>query len=306
MSPARVIALTLTMTGIASGAGAQMLVTRNVVVAPVMAKDSAERFPSPRFFIEASRGYGSLQDNQAWNIKMGGMFQVSPWGGRSVLVGLFAHELTSNPYNTLGYNPRGALWDENALFVQRRKAFDRHSGLFFRCRHEIDSALPTDERIPDSLHVPTSRLLGLAGVQAGITTHELALTPRLRWRGYVRAEGYFHNKDDRAPNLPGGPDWRDALAAGTIGGRVSFAPRLGARLYGRAWMTTMTFQGTRTDGLRAASNGRAEVGVRGWGTPGGADLYTAYEYFFDDLASPLPQTSKVISVGLRVTSSEFF
>lgn len=172
-------------------ANAQMLVTRNVVVAPIGKKDSVERFPQPRFFIEASRGYGSLQDNQAWNIKMGGMFQVTLGDGRSALLGLFGHELTSNPYNALGYNPRGALWDENALFVQRRNSFDWHSGLFFRCRHEIDSALPTDERLPDSLHVPTSRLLGLAGVQAGITTHEIPVRGRLRARGYVPSRGIF-------------------------------------------------------------------------------------------------------------------
>ena len=306
MKSARITALGVAMVCISGAANAQMLVTRNVVVAPIGKRDSVERFPQPRFFIEASRGYGSIQDNQAWNIKMGGMFQVTLGDGRSGLLGLFGHELTSNPYNSLGYNPRGALWDENALFVQRRNSFDWHSGLFFRCRHEIDSALPTDERLPDSLHVPTSRLLGLGGVQAGVTTHEIPLGRRLRGRGYVRAEAYFHNKDERAPKLEGGPDWRDAFAASTIGGRLSFAPRPGAQIYGRAWMSTMTFQGSRTDEFAAKSNGRAEVGVRGWATPAGADVFAAYEYFYDDLASPLPQTSKVISVGIRVTSSEFF
>ena len=287
---------------------AQIMVTRTVVVAPIGdSTDFALSFPQPRFFIEASRGYGSSEDNQAWNIKMGGMFQINPWGGRSVLVGLFGHELTSNPYNSIGYNPRGALWDENALFMQRRDGYDWHTGIFFRCRHEIDASQPTDERLPDSLHVPTSRLIGLAGVQAGVTTHELRLSPGLRARGFVRAEGYFHNKDDRGPDLVGGPDWRDAAAAFSFGARVSLIQSHAAQLYGRAWGSTMVFDGARTPGgLRAASNGRIEAGIRGWGRVGGADLFAAYEHFFDDLSRPAPQTSDVISVGLRVTSSEFF
>ena len=287
---------------------AQMYVTRNVLIAPVADTSRAvSSFPQPRFFIEASRGYGSSEDNQAWNIKMGGMFQVRPWGGRSVLVGLFGHELTSNPYNSIGYNPRGALWDENALFMQSRDRFDWHTGVFFRCRHEIDSALPTDERLPDSLHVPTSRLLGLAGVQAGVTTHELRLGTRTSGRAFVRAEGYFHNKDARAPTLLGGPDWRDAMGATSIGGRVSLHFRRSAQLYGRVWGSTMLFQGAHTpDGVWAASSGRVEAGIRGWAMPGGADLFAAYEHFFDDLSRPVPQASDVISVGIRVTSSEFF
>ena len=284
------------------------MTTRTVVVGPIAdTADGKSRFPQPRFFIEASRGYGSSEDNQAWNIKMGGMFQISPWGGRSVLVGLFGHELTSNPYNSIGYNPRGALWDENAFFMQRREWFDWHTGVFFRCRHEIDSSLPTDERLPDSLHVPTSRLLGLAGVQAGVSTHEVRLSPRLRGRAFIRAEGYFHNKDSRSPALIGGPDWRDAMGAVSFGGRVAFSAHKAAQLYGRVWASTMLFEGAHTPGgIRAASNGRVEAGIRGWAMPGGADLFAAYEHFFDDLSRPTPQTSNVISVGIRVTSSEFF
>ena len=287
---------------------AQIMVTRNVVVAPIGdSADFAARFPQPRFFIEASRGYGSSEDNQAWNIKMGGMFQISPWGGRSVLLGLFGHELTSNPYNSIGYNPRGALWDENALFMQRRTHFDWHTGVFFRCRHEIDASQPTDERLPDSLHVPTARLIGLAGFQAGITTHERPIGARMRARAFVRAEGYFHNKDTRSPALLGGPDWRDAVGAFTFGGRVAISPAPAAQVYGRFWGSTMVFAGGRTPGgPTAASNGRVEAGLRGWGMPGGADLFAAYEHFFDDLSRPLPQTSDVISIGIRVTSSEFF
>ena len=104
---------------------AQIMITRTVVVGPIAdTADGKSRFPQPRFFIEASRGYGSSEDNQAWNIKMGGMLQISPWGGRSVLVGLFGHELTSNPYNSIGYNPRGALRDENALFADLFAAYE--------------------------------------------------------------------------------------------------------------------------------------------------------------------------------------
>ena len=289
----------------APGVGAQMLATRNVMIAPALdsAGGAVQGFPQPRFWIEAARGWGSKGGEQAWNIKLGGTFQIEVDGGRTVLMGVFAHELTSNPYNDLGYNPRGAIWDENAFVVRRHPLGDSYLGVMFRCRHELDNANGADERLPDSLQVPTARILGLGGVQLGFTTREIARRGAAA-RAYVRVEGYFHAKDDRAPDLRGGPDWRDAIGTLAAGARVSRSLRPGVTLYSRGWMSMMAFR--PEDGLTSRANARIELGVRGWGTPGGMDFHVAYERFFDDLSRPMPQPNKALFAGIRVSPSEMF
>lgn len=289
----------------APAAGAQMLATRNVMIAPAIdsAGGAISGFPQPRFWIEAARGWGSKGGEQAWNIKLGGSFQIEIDGGRTVLLGVFAHELTSNPYNDLGYNPRGAIWDENAFVVRRHPLGDAYLGVMFRCRHELDNADGSDERLPDSLRVATARILGLGGGQLGFTTKEFSRRGTTV-RGYVRVEGYFHTKDERAPDLRDAPDWRDAIGTFAAGARVSRPLRPGLTLYSRGWMSVMAFR--PEDGMTSRANARVELGLRGWGTPGGMDFHVAYERFFDDLSRPVPQPNKALFAGIRVTPSEMF
>ena len=127
------------------------------------------------FHGEAQRGFGSAEDELAWDVKIAGVLELYRWSARTTLVAFAGHELTANPFNSIGFNPRGAIWEETVFLVRRASDFDWHVGLFHRCRHEIDNSHPPDESAIDPSYVPTARLLSLTGLHAGIASNDASL-----------------------------------------------------------------------------------------------------------------------------------
>jgi hypothetical protein len=284
----------------------QMIVTRNLMLTALDDTTGADQFlPHARFSAEAQGGFGSAQGEQAWNIKLGGLVEFYRWGRRSALVGLAGHELTANPYNNISFNPRGALWEESILFLERRTAFDWHLGGFFRCRHELDNAAPPSDEIPRAGYTPTSRLVILSGVQAGLTSLEIALGPGVRLRGFIRLEGYLFTSDERTPPSAAGPSWEEAVGATFLGGRSRYAIGSALDAYVAGWGSVMYFAADRsgTAGIHAELNSRLEGGLRKAGARGDLHVYTAVERYFDDLSRPAPQRSTVLYLGVRVGSA---
>ena len=259
--------------------------------------------PKVSGLIEAQRGYGSAENAQAWNIKSAVLVEVHRPGARSALIGLFANELTSNPYNDLGYNPRGSIWEENVLFFQRRRRLDWYAGLFFRSRHELDAATPVNELSPDSASGPTARVIGISGYRGAL----LVSGPphwAMRARVQLQLERYWHWKEIRIPDEPGGPYWPNASTAATVGGSLSRAVRPAIMPYGRGWMTTVLFNRKRRvdRSPRFEINGRIEGGLR-FGRRGGLDVFGAYERFFDEMSRPRPVATGVGYVGARFSAA---
>ena len=288
-------------------AEAQPVGNRNILIAPVLdtaADGRLVRFPVPRFAIEAGRGWHSAKDEQAWNIKLVGSFQIEVGDGRTVLLGLFSNEMTTNPYNDISFNPRGSTWNENAFVARRFSHGSAHFGILFRSRHDLDNKDGYDEEIPDSLDVPLARVVGLGGLQLGYTSNERRFAGRWQLRYSARAEGYFHTKDSRSPNVRISPDWTDAISMGAVALRVSRPIRAGVRGYVRGWAMTHVFKPDA--GMFAKTNARAEIGIRGFSTPAGMDLHVAYERWFDDLSRPMPQKNKAWIAGLRISADEMF
>ena len=288
-------------------ARSQIHVTRGVLIS-VQWDDSISirRAPAVTGLIEAQRGFGSADDAQAWNIKSSVLVQLRRPGGRSALIGLFANELTSNPYNKLGYNPRGSIWEENVLYVRRHKSIEWYAGLFFRSRHELDAATPVDELSPDPPSGPTARIIGISGYRAALLTSR-SISERIGVRAQLHAERYWHWKEIRLPADTGGPYWDNAAGALTLSGRVSLNPSSTIRPYARGFITGMLFNRERRADRspRLERNARLEGGVR-IGRLGGADLFSAYEYFFDELSRPAPRPTGVVYVGARFSAADFF
>ena len=293
--------------GFTAEAAAQIHVTRSVLLSPSWSDSTAvHRAASVTGLIEAQRGFRSRDDAQAWNIKSSVQVQLRKPGGRSALIALFANELTSNPYNELGYNPRGSIWEENVLFFQRHRRVDWFTGLFFRSRHELDAATPVDELAPTPPSGPTARIIGISGVRGAVLLDGPS-TPRLSTRGQLHVERYWHWKEIRIPNDSGGPYWENAQGAVSVGGRMEYATRPWLRPYTRGWITSVLFnREVRPDrSPRFEMNARVEAGMR-VGQRGGADLFAAYERFFDELSRPAPQASDVVYVGARFSAPDFF
>lgn len=303
------LAIGATAIALASGvkADAQIHVTRSVLLSPSWS-DSAASTRSPRVMglIEAQRGFQSVDDVQAWNIKSSVLVELRRPDGHWALLGLFANELTSNPFNDIGYNPRGSIWEENLLVFRRHRRVDWFAGLLFRSRHELDAATPVDELSPTPATGPTARIIGISGYRGALLFRGSA-SERMRWRGQLHIERYWHWKEIRIPSNSGGPYWVNARGAATVGGRMDYAMRPWLRPYTRGWMTSVLFdRGVRPDrSPRFEMNARIEAGLRA-GEAGGADLFTAYERFFDELSRPAPRPTGVIYVGARFSAPEFF
>ena len=260
--------------------------------------------PAVSGLIEAQRGFGSENDAQAWNIRSAVLVTVRRPQSRSALIGLFANELTSNPYNDIGYNPRGSIWEENVLFFQRRPCFDWYAGLFFRSRHELDAATPVNELEPGAKEGPTARVIGISGYRGALLLSNAAHRAT-RVRGQVQVERYWHWKEIRIPDDSGGPYWVNASAAFTMGGSVARALRPRLEPYARGWATTVVFNRKRRvdRSPRFELNARAEAGFR-FGSAGGLDLFTAYERFFDEMSRPRPVSTGVIYMGARFSAAD--
>ena len=111
----------------APAASAQLMVSRNVWPL-TQAADSGGAGLLPRldFYGEAQRGFGSTADELAWDIRYIGLLELWRWRNRSAtpgapyrtLIAVVGHQLSANPYNSIGFNPRGAIWEENLHYVR--------------------------------------------------------------------------------------------------------------------------------------------------------------------------------------------
>jgi hypothetical protein len=279
---------------------AQLVVSRNVLALPARDSSTDRGFlPRVDFFGEAQRGFGSAADELAWNVKLGARIELYRWSARTSLVGVAGHEMTANPFNSIGFNPRGAIWEESLLLWHRTAHLDWWLGPFHRCRHEIDNSHPPDESRIDPSYEPTARLLSLTGVHGGVSSRPLSLGAA-RWRWYARAERYATTTDNREPRNTLAPFWKRALGSATLGGRIARDAAPDAQLYAHAWGTVMTFsRGPDQAGVSLQPHWRSEAGLRITGRGGAMDLYTAYERTFDDLTRPTPQPSGVFGIGVR-------
>ncbi|MGQ0639673.1 MAG: hypothetical protein ACT4P6_02725 [Gemmatimonadaceae bacterium] len=276
---------------------AQLMVSRNIM--PLTFADSAPVGFLPRidFYGEAQRGFGSAEGELAWDVKIAGVMELYRWSGRTALVAVVGHELTANPFNSIGFNPRGAIWEETLFLVRRAAAFDWHVGVFHRCRHEIDNSHPPDESAIDPAYVPTARLLSLTGVHAGLASRDISLGSATFIQWFVRAERYATTTDNREPRNSEAPFWKRAL--GAVGGGTRFQRDVGTdrSLYARSWASVMLFTGAGN--TTGETQWRTEIGARVAGRGGGLDLFAAYERTFDDVTRPTPQRSGVFGLGIR-------
>ncbi len=274
------------------------MVSRNVV-ALTADTGRAGFLPRMQFFGEAQRGFGSAEDELAWDIKLGGVLELYRSSGRWSLVGIAGHEMTANPFNSIGFNPRGALWEEMLLVTRRGAAFDWYVGAFHRCRHEVDNSHPPDESGVTPGYVPTARLLTLSGLQLAILAKERSLGTGTRLSGFARLERYANTTDDRTPRNTAAPYWKRALGGTSAGGRIARGGGPG-QLYALAWGSLMYFsRGPAAGGIDANANWRTEIGARARGPATAFDVYAAFESTFDDVTRPTPQPSRLIALGIR-------
>lgn len=254
------------------------------------------------FFGELQRARHSAADDLAWTIRSGGVWDLYRWSDETVLQGAAIQEVVANPYTSLGFNPRGIVWEEQLALSRRLRGLHWHAGLFHRCRHEIDNSDPPEQRTPQPGYVPAKRVVVLSGLQIGVTTNEIP-AGSLRLRMSARAETYLAREDTRIPATAGRPIWTEASAA--FSGVVRAEQPLGTHaVYARAWGALIPFNEPSGTALR--HNERIEAGLRLNGRGAAMEIFAAGERTFDDFATLAPRESRFISVGIRLAGRDLY
>lgn len=310
------VAAVVLVLSIAAPAAAQMHVTRNVgdgrydaTVADSLAANArpAALVMRTSAYADLSRGYGSIGDEGAWNVKLAARIDIARLTRRTRLALDLGAELTANPYNTTRFNPR-AIFAEPGLTIMHRSDFAEWAvTVFHRCRHDVDNLDARDDRDTATDTTRLKRVIVLSGLRLGLATRAFRVsgTDVRGWsaRAWSGVESYPVRYETRGSPARTRPDWRDAQGALTLGGIVERTSAGSIAPYARALTTLVRFRGA---GSGVRSGARIEPGMRVRGERGSAELFTAVERTFDDLSVVGPQPSTVLSIGLRFGDRGFF
>ncbi len=281
----------------------QINVSRNFIATPMDDTTSEATFLGhAEYASEAAVGYGSTDNEQARNFKFNGLLEIYRYRKSSISF-IQSSELIANPYNEIKYNPRGVIFCESITYFNKQKLFTFEIGIDQRCKHEIDNSDQPNEFLSTDGYVPTKRDIILTGGHVGIVSNEIKLNPRIFLRAFAKADLYASSSDSRVPQKDASQSFANAWGAALMGTKISIQLRKNISAYNRNWISPVFFTQQEKS---MQSNYRNEVGMHINGKKAGMDVFSSYEHFFDDLSHPSPQSSNVVSFGLRISSKLFF
>lgn len=262
---------------------AQELVTAHHIYAPTAATALLHR------------GFGSAGDERAWTVVLAMSLPLAQLRDSLWLVGVASHLLQANSLNDIGFNPRGARWEEQLVLLWQRVPWTVYGGLLHFCKHEIDNADPPDTDEPVAGYQPTKRVIILHGPLAGAQYRhgwgagwQAAL--ELRAYAFLIAQDYRVRGTDELR-------WRRLWSSLMM--RGSLAVPLGIL---RSFVQGMCRLALFRKPVVARYEWRAEIGA---GIDSFPVVIFAYgEQLFDDLARPFPHPSRSFGVGLRWNGNE--
>ena len=284
-----------------SSLSAQVLPSRNMPALPLADTGTATgALARSHFSGEMMRGVGSAGEDRAWDATIGGFADLYRWGGGGALRARFAEEMLANTHNNISFKPRGIQFEENVSGVFHAQTFDWEAGISYRCKHDIDNTeSPSSSITPAIDSLPQERVIILGGFYGVISPAPMVLSPLLTLTGYARADYYVVHSDRRSPasDAETGMSWTDIRGSAMLDARLDYAVSNRLSMYTDVWLAPV-FAAGGTRGVNA--NERVEAGVHIPGTAGAIDFFLSWEHHFDDVSIPVPRTSSVVSVGMRV------
>lgn len=258
----------------------------------------------------------NVRRDRAWNVRLGGYFEIYRFTPESAIVGYAFHEMNANALNDISFNPRAAQWEERIELTNLLRFDDAivfggglSAGVFHRCKHDIDNS---DDEINDTPS-PTSlakRVLILTGASLTYSLNPIRgkiFGRQLGINAELRGEYYASAADTRYPLNTIGRSWSDARAAfyAAIGYEYQIGPRSQVTL--RMQTSSMFFRSTDLLQATIETNARVELGYRYSSKKGSTfTVYYCYESLFDEIVRVVPQAVNVHSIGIRTQPSEFW
>lgn len=284
-----------------STAVAQIRPSRSVFIEPLMRAATEGPAASSWFIGEGYRGWGSHADEQAWQYRLHGGVELYRWANVTTSLQLH-HELTANPFSSIGFNPRSGRWEEELLVhIHPSHVPDAYlqAGWFHRCKHDIDNNEPAREGDPAPF-VPTTRVIILSGPKISVAQHNIAaLGGQLRVQ--AGGEWYVVAEDYRTPwaNL-GSWEHLQAMLWARLQWRYSLAERwrLGATSYVAAPIWNSRAGAPET--TLPPHDARAEIFLSAVSESAAWSIVAVVETQFDEVVLLGAQPTTVWQVGLRI------
>lgn len=281
----------------------QIMIARSADLNPFLEQIEKERriLGTTYFSAEAGSGFFSREGEQAWNIKFQAHIEIYRWGNRASVGLNLSHELHANPYNTIRFNPRGALWNESLTYYRQLDNLSLQFGLNHRCRHDIDNIDPPRSGIPRADYVPMGRVLVMTSLNMSAISEAQRLVEDISLRWFARTDVYFYQEDSRRPARDQALSWTNIPANAIAGLLLEFRHAQQWKSYSRNYLNYILFNGEPNQ-----FNYRIEAGLSFLGDEALGSFFMAYERYFDDASRPYPQPSTVLYLGLRANSKTFF
>ena len=283
---------------------AQIKPSRSVFNEPLDNQLPAGAAADAWFAAEAFRGGGSYEGEQDWQFRLHGYIEPYRFGSDSssiVTTSLqFHHELTANPYNDLGFNPRTARWEEQLLVHVRLAPFTLQGGWFHRCKHEIDNSERPDD-IKDPAYEPTRRVLIISGPTITGVSPEVH-TPVGTIRAQLGGEWYVVNEDYRTPDSVTTGLWNGLQASVWARGQIRWALSSTVRAGGSYYISFPFFTNRygAPDDIVVPHEARAELYLSLVSERAFVSVVAAADHTWDEVAFLSAQPTTVLQLGLRV------
>lgn len=264
--------------------------------------------PSVMGGAEMYRGWGSYQHDQAWQLRLHVViepfrFTYDPEETIHWTTSLeFHQELTANPMNNIGFNPRTARWEEQLLVHASGSWWSARAGWFHRCKHDIDnSQSPNDDTAV--VYSPIRRTLILSGPSLGALTAPI-LSGDWSFRLAGGAEWYVVREDYRTPSSSVTGSWRGMKGALWFRGDASLTVAEHILVGARYYISLPVFEsryGAPPD-MVIPHDARAELFATLFSNLAAVDVVVSAEHTFDEVAYLLAMPSTYVQVGLRFRS----
>ncbi|RPI68415.1 MAG: hypothetical protein EHM43_04975 [Ignavibacteriae bacterium] len=270
---------------------AQIKPSRTVFTEPLDVRTDPGVAADAWFAAEAVRGWGSYQDEQAWQYRLHGYIEPYRFGDDSTAMFTtsfnFHHELTASPHNDLGFDPRTARWEESLLFHARIAPFTLQTGWFHRCKHEIDDVQrrtliisgPTVIGVTPTIETP----LGAIRIQGG-------------------AEYYVVREDYRDSAAPRTGSWEDLRGAIWLRGEARWPLGERSRLSGSYYISFPFFDSRNgaPEDIVVAHEAHAELALTFFSKRTAISIIVGADHTWDEVALVTAEPTTSLQAGLRV------
>ncbi len=278
----------------------QIQVTRNII--PIVDNDTSRRnslFERTDFSPELSRGNGSYKGDMAWSFKLIGYSEVYRFDNGNAIAFLLGHELNSNPYNDIAFNPRKATWEENISYYANKDDFSYSIGIFHRCKHDIDI---TDRTTAQEGYY-SNRVIILNGLNASYNLIKNYDNFNIITRVY--GEYYFISEDYKRPDNAFAT-FEDLIGSIRVSSAIDYS--LG-KIVDLRLLTSISNSISRKKSYLTDSknniDARIEFAITLKGKKNRGDFFFAYETMFEETTQVIPHQTTFWQIGIRLRPEIF-